>query len=217
MAKKLTKGVFITFEGPEGSGKSTQSNRLHEDLLSRGYDAVHTLEPGGTPLGGKIREILLGKEEIGLVKEAELFLFEADRAQHVQEVILPALEAGKVVICDRFNTATFAYQGAGLGMDIRIVEAVDRMSTGELCPDLTILLDVEVETGLKRAGAEHTPDRMEKRSRDFHQRVRQGYLDIAKKSPDRIKVIRVAEDINETYKLVKERVYALIERYKGSE
>ncbi|MFC1643990.1 dTMP kinase [Candidatus Omnitrophota bacterium] len=217
MAKKLTKGVFITFEGPEGSGKSTQSNRLYEDLLSRGYDTVHTLEPGGTPLGVKIRDILLGKEEIGLVAEAELFLFEADRAQHVQEVILPALEAGKVVICDRFNTATFAYQGAGLGMDIKIVEGVDRMSTGELCPDLTILLDVEVETGLKRAGAEHTPDRMEKRSRDFHQRVRRGYLDIAEKAPDRIKVIRVAEDINETYNLVKDEVYALIERYKGAE
>ncbi len=217
MPKNLRRALFITLEGPEGSGKSTQSRRLVDDLLSDGYDVLHTAEPGGTALGRRIRDMLLQKDDIRLDEQAELFLFEADRAQHVEEVIIPALETGKVVICDRFNTATFAYQGYGLGMDLGLIEKVDRVATGGLCPNLTILLDVDVETGLARAAAEHPADRMEKRSRDFHEKVRRGYLALAERSPDRIKVVKVGDDPDGTYGLVKEQVYGLIERYKGSE
>jgi dTMP kinase len=217
MAKKLTRGVFITFEGPEGSGKSTHSRRVYKELVADGYEAVHTAEPGGTPLGQRVREVLLEKEEIRMGPQAELFLFEADRAQHVEEVIIPELEARKVVICDRFNTATFAYQGYGLGMDMDLIGTLDHAATGGLSPDMTILMDIDVETGLARAGAGRSADRMEKRSGIFHEKVRQGYLDLARQHPDRIKVIRVRDDRDETYALVKEEIYALVERYKGPE
>ena len=217
MAKDLTRGVFITFEGPEGSGKSTHSRRVYEDLSADGYRAVHTAEPGGTPLGGRVRDILLEKEEISLAPAAELFLFEADRAQHVEEVIIPELDARKIVICDRFNTATFAYQGYGLGMDMDLIKTLDEAATGGLRPELTILMDIDVETGLARAGAGRSADRMEKRAKAFHEKVRRGYLDLAGQDPGRIKVIRVRDAKDETYALVKKEVYAAIERYKGPE
>lgn len=216
MAKKLERGIFITFEGPEGSGKSTHSYRLHKDLLGEGYSVVHTAEPGGTPLGHKIRELLLEKDNIRLGRQAELFLFEADRAQHMEEVIAPALKAGTILICDRFNTATFAYQGYGLGMDMEAIERVDDLATGGICPDLTILLDVDARTGLARAGAEHPADRMEKRDRQFHEKVRRGYLALAEKFSDRIRVVEVKENADETYNLVKEEVDGIIARYKGA-
>lgn len=212
MEKKLEKGLFITFEGPEGSGKSTQSSRLCEDLESSGYEVMHTLEPGGTLLGKRIREVLLEKDDISLGKVAELFLFEADRAQHVEEIILPALEEGKIVVCDRFNAATFAYQGYGLGMDLDFIKKADKKATQGLSPDLTILLDIDIETGLARAIGEHDPDRMEKRSRDFHEKVRQGYLAQAKESPEMIKVIEVSDDIEGTYGRVRGMVFGLLER-----
>jgi len=217
MAKKLTKGLFITFEGPEGCGKSTHSSRIAEELKGAGYDVLRTLEPGGTELGKRIREVLLIKEDIPLEGGAEFLLFEADRAQHVREVILPAVEEGKVVICDRFNTSTFAYQGYGLGMDMDMVFAVDDVSTGGLKPDLTVLLDVDAATGLERAGKAGTADRMEKRDLAFHEKVRAGFLDLAEKDPARVKVVEVRDDIEETYALVKELVDGLIERYKGTE
>ncbi len=213
MAKKLTRGLFITFEGPEGCGKSTQSRRVYEELLSDGYEAICTVEPGDTSLGRRIRDILLEKEDVMINKQAELFLFEADRAQHVEEVICPALEARKIVICDRFNTATFAYQGYGLGMDMDLVKKVDAIATGGLRADMTILLDIDVVTGLGRANADRPADKMEKRGREFHEKVRQGYLAVAKKDPDKFKVIEVRENRDETYNLVREEVYGLIARY----
>ena len=217
MAEILKKGIFITFEGPEGSGKSTHSRRLVKDLQSDGYDAVRTQEPGSTPLGRKIRDILLEKENISLNKHAELFLFEADRAQHVEEVIRPALREKKIVICDRFNTATFAYQGYGLGTAADLIEKVDAASTGGLRPDLTLLLDLDVKTGLSRAGAAHAADRMEKRSPEFHEKVRQGYLDFAEKHPETVKILNVRDDIDRTYDLIKSEVYDFIKGHKGSE
>ena len=206
----MSRGLFITFEGPEGCGKSTQSSRLTEDLASDGYDVIHTHEPGGTDLGNKIRELLLQRDDIRLDRTAELLLFEADRAQHIEELIKPAVEAGKIVLCDRFNTATFAYQGYGLGMDMELIESVDKAACGGLAPDLTILLDIDIETGLKRAGKTSSADRMEKRSKDFHGKVRQGYLSLAKKSGGRIKVVNVTEGLEETYEQVKELVFDFI-------
>ena len=216
MAEKLSKSLFITFEGPEGSGKSTHSRHLRDELSRDGYDIEYTAEPGGTDLGRRIREILLQKDDIRLSDHAELFLFEADRAQHIEEVIRPALETGKIIICDRFNTATFAYQGYGLGMDMDLIENVDRAATDGIVPDLTILMDLDVDTGLMRAGGESTADRMEKRGKEFHEKVRNGYLSMAKKFSNRIKIIKVMENKDETYSFIREQVYDLIERYKGT-
>ena len=217
MAQKITKGLFITFEGPEGSGKSTHAKRVSEKLLSSGYRVVRTFEPGDTFLGEKIRNILLDKDDVSVSEIAELFLFEADRAQHVKEVIVPAIQDKKIVICDRFNTATFAYQGYGLGLDMKKISAIDKVATGPLVPDLTVLFDVDVQTGLKRAGKTGAADKIEKRGSEFHEKVRQGYLDLAGKDPDRIKVIQVKESIEETYSLVEREVYDIVQRYKVSE
>jgi len=216
MAKKIRKGLFITFEGPEGSGKSTHSRRLYNDLVTDGYDAAYTMEPGGTALGNWVRKLLLEKDSIRLKKKAELFLFEADRAQHVEELIEPLLIEGKIVLCDRFNASTFAYQGYGLGLDKDLIKKIDDAATGGLCPDLTILLDVDIKTGLERAGTGGPADRMEKRPGQFHEKVRQGYLALAKESPERIKVIRVMEKIDKTYDLVKGEVYDFITRCQGT-
>ncbi|MBL7073369.1 MAG: dTMP kinase [Candidatus Omnitrophica bacterium] len=211
MAEKLKKGLLITFDGPEGCGKSTHSVRIKDDLEKRGYDVIHTREPGGTLLGERIRDILLEKDEILLGKEAELFLFEADRAQHVEEIIEPALHAKKIVICDRFSAATFAYQGYALGTDIKMIFDMDYMATKGIVPDLTILLDVDVETGLKRANGQSSPDRMEKRPREFHEKVRQGYFEIAEECPRRIKLIETRENIDETFELVKKEIDAFLQ------
>jgi len=207
MAKKLTKGIFITFDGPEGSGKSTHSRRVKDDLVSSGYDVVYTREPGGTLLGKKIREALLEKDNIPLGKQAELFLFEADRAQHVEEVIIPALTDGKIVISDRFSAATFAYQGYAQGMDMDMILDIDYAATKGLEADITVLLDVAAQTGLRRAESQTSPDRMEKRPQEFHEKVRQGYLEIAKEHPERVKLIEVRDNADQTYELVKKAVY----------
>ena len=211
MAKKLKKGLLITFDGPEGSGKSTHSSRINDELLWRGYDVVYTREPGGTLLGKKIRDILLEKDEISLGKAAELFLFEADRAQHVEEIIAPALAAGKIVICDRFSAATFAYQGYASGTDIKIILDMDYLATTGIVPDLTILLDVDVKIGLERARGQSSPDRMEKKPPEFHEKVREGYHAIAEEHPGRIKLIEACQDINRTYELVKKEVYDFLQ------
>ena len=210
MAEKLNKGLFITFDGPEGCGKSTHSVRMKDDLMKRGYDVLHTREPGGTLLGERIRDILLEKDEMPLGKEAELFLFEADRAQHVEEVISPALAKRKIVICDRFSAATFAYQGYAAGADMKMIFDMDYMATKGVVPDLTILLDVDVETGLKRAGAQSSPDRMEKRPREFHEKVRQGYFEIARECPRGVKLIETRENSDETFELVKKEIDAFL-------
>jgi dTMP kinase len=217
MAKKLMKGIFITLEGPEGCGKSTHSSRLAEELVSDGYKVLQTSEPGATALGKGVRELLLHKEDIRMEGEAELFLFEADRAQHVRETILPALAEKMIVICDRYNTATLAYQGYGLKMDMKDIEAVDRVATRGLKPDLTVLLDIDPETGLKRATAMRSADKMEKRGIDFHKKVRAGYLTLAKLSPGTIKVIDAASDVETVYRHVKETVYAFIKGHQRTE
>ena len=217
MAQKV--GLFIAFEGSEGCGKSTQSHRVYLELQKEGYDVAYTKEPGDTALGQRIRDILLTKDnEIKRLNEiAELLLFEADRAQHVEQVIKPALMLKKIVICDRYNAATFAYQGYGLGIDLDLIKRIDDAATGGLSPDLTVIMDVDVKTGLERAGHTGFMDRMEKRELEFHQKVRKGYLDLAERSPENIKVIEVKNGIEETYKEVKEKVYDIVAKYKGSE
>ena len=216
MAKEIRQGLFITFEGPEGSGKSTHSKLIVTALAKDGYDVVHTFEPGDTPLGKKIRDILLEKEDIRLGKISELFLFEADRAQHVEAVIVPALKNRKIVICDRFNTATFAYQGYGLGLGMDVVKPLDDIATKGVEPDLIILMDTDVSAGLKRASSANGADRMEKRSYDFHDTVRKGYLEIAAKDPAKVKVVTLKETIDQTYEDIREIIYDFIEQHTGA-
>jgi dTMP kinase len=209
MRKSPREGIFITIEGPDGSGKSTQVDLLQAYLTSGNYPVLVTREPGGTPAGEAIRKILLepcGEHE--LVKETELFLFAAGRAQHVRECIIPAISQGQIVIASRYIDATVAYQGYGRGLPIDLIKQINELATGGLKPDLTIILDIESELGLKRAFAvdKEAPvgeaDRIEGAGIEFHRKVRAGYLAIAAEEPDRCVVINsnrticdIAEDI----------------------
>lgn len=186
----MSRGKFITIEGPEGSGKSTHSRLLCAYLRRRGIKVLHTREPGGTKIGEAVRRILLDKKNREISGACELFLFVAARAQIVAEIIRPAIAKGYAVVCDRFHDATVAYQGYGAGIDLKLIGSMGRLATGGLKPDLTILLDVETGVGLRRAGCK---DRMEMKSVLFHKRVRNGYLRLAGKEPRRIKVIRTTD------------------------
>ncbi len=180
-----TQGIFITFEGGEGSGKSRQSRLLARRLRLRGTPVVLTHEPGGEPLAARLRRLLKGNT--ALTPEAELLLFAASRAQLTTRVIRPALEAGQVVVCDRYADSTLAYQGYGRGLDMKSIRAANRMATGGLIPRLTILLDVPAEVGLARKHADN--DRFIREPLPFHQRVRQGYLELARSKPRRWLVV----------------------------
>lgn len=191
----MTRGWFITFEGPEGAGKTTQARRLIARLKTAGFDVVYTREPGGTPTGEAIRG-LLQHDKAGelLCPETEIFLFAASRAQLVRRVILPALEGGKVVVSDRFVDSTTAYQGYGRGFDIEQVLAINAFAIDGAVPDLTLLLDVPVELGLDRVHGRQQAlfaemDRIEREERAFHERVREGYLALARRFEDRFRVI----------------------------
>lgn len=189
------RGFFVTFEGIEGSGKSTQITLLAATLREQGRRVTLTREPGGTAIGDQIRRILLEPENQGLDPTAELLLYAASRAQHLKEVIRPALARGEIVLCDRFSDATLAYQGYGRGLDIDMIRGLDRLVTGGFLPDLTILLDVDSETGLRRARTRnattglHAEARFENEALAFHQRVRDGYALLAKREPDRFRVV----------------------------
>jgi len=216
MAKKdLKKGIFITFEGPEGCGKSTQSKLLFGYLKKRSYNCIHTREPGGTGLGERIRGVLLHSDGVAISDLAELYLFEAARSQIVREVIAPALAHRKVVICDRFSDATFCYQGYGGKVPLKTIEDLDRIATGGLRPDLTILLDLDALTGLKRARKKGV-DRMERKGLAYHKRVRAGYLKRAGQEPKRVRVIKVADGIADTQEAVRREAERVIRRYSSS-
>ena len=200
--------AFITFEGIEGCGKTTQAARSAEFLRQSGMEVILTREPGGTRIGDAIREILLSPKNGEMDPVTELLLYFASRAQHVAEVILPALEAGKVVLCDRFSDATTAYQGYGRGLPLDTIERINTEATGGLAPDLTLLFDLEPEVGLDRVGKRAAAsgggsgDRLEQEELDFHRRVRSGYLEIARREPDRVILVdasppeaEVAEDV----------------------
>lgn len=190
------KGLFVTFEGADGSGKSTQLKMAALFLQEKGFEVVSTRDPGGTPLGLKIREILLHHE--GKISDnCELFLYLADRAQHIDEKIIPALNSGKVVLCDRYVDSTLAYQGYARGLDIEDILKLNKIVTKSLMPDLTFVFDVSTEVAEKRVGA--TKDRLESEAKEFHQKVRFGFLDLAKKFPNRIKVIDANQEIEKVY------------------
>lgn len=183
------RGKFITLEGPEGAGKSTQLPQLAAWLEQQGFDVVPTRNPGGTPIGAQIRHVLLDAANRAMVPTAELMLYAADRAQHVAEVVEPALAAGCVVLCDRFGDSTLAYQGYGRGLDHELIRRLNAMATGGLVPDLTLLLDLPVDAGLARVARSRETDRLETEAIAFHERLRAGYLAIAKSEPGRVVVV----------------------------
>ncbi|MEB3197141.1 MAG: dTMP kinase [Candidatus Sericytochromatia bacterium] len=183
------RGFFITLEGPEGAGKSSQLHQLAAWLEVDGYTVVTTKNPGGTPIGGQIREILLKPANRELVPLAELLLYAADRAQHVETVVRPALAQGSVVLCDRFTDSTLAYQGFGRGLDQALIGSLNQLATGGQRPDLTLLLDLAPEIGLERIVASRQVDRLEVEAIAFHHRLRAGYLALAQAEPERFVVV----------------------------
>lgn len=199
----MKKGLFITFEGGDGCGKTTQIKLLDEYLRSKGYKTLLTREPGSKGLGIKLREILLNYDG-DVSPTCESFLFLADRAQHVDCIIKPALEEGVVVLCDRHTDSTVAYQGYGRGLDLEQIHNLNDIATNGLKPDLTIVLDVDVETSQNRVGSEK--DRMESAGLEFFERVRKGFLEIAKQEPERVKVIDSTQTIEEIHKQILELV-----------
>ncbi|MFW6011131.1 MAG: dTMP kinase [Desulfosalsimonas sp.] len=210
--------MFITLEGIEGSGKSTQIPHIARYLEGFGYSCLITKEPGGTAVGGKIRAILLDPGNTGLDAMAELFLYEADRAQHAGRVIRPALKEKKTVICDRFTDSTIVYQGAARGISVTIIEEINGMVLGDLKPDVTFLLDLPPETGLSRAWSQiesglrrQGESRFEQERIRFHEKVRQGYLALAQKEPGRIRVI----DASGSQQDVKAAIEAELDRLLG--
>lgn len=197
--------AFITFEGPEGSGKSTQARRLKKTLENRGYSVLLTREPGGTPIGDAIRDILLNPDFSDMEPLAELFLYEASRNQHINEVIRPALEQDKIVLSDRFHDASLVYQGIARDLGRELVESLNDLATESLVPDLTFVLDVETKNGLKEARRsdddyEEDGDRIEQESDGFHETVREAYRALTEREPDRCKLIPRSGSIDEIHR-----------------
>lgn len=190
-------GKFITIEGTEGVGKTTNIEFIQHWLNRRGVEFVSTREPGGTPLAEEVRELLLTPREEKIGDSTELLLMFAGRAQHLDQVILPALDSGTSVLCDRFTDASYAYQGFGREMDCSLITELEQIVQGDLRPDLTLILDIPVEIGLKRASERSAPDRFEQEQIEFFDRVRQGYLKIAEENPERCAVIDASQSLDE--------------------
>jgi len=197
-------GKFITFEGPEKSGKSTQAKLLSEYLKDKGYKVIFLREPGSTEIGESIRQILLDTKHQGMSEMTEMLLYMAARAQIVEELVKPSLKKGFIVLCDRFLDSTLAYQGYGCGLDKNSILSVGRLATSGIKPDLTLLLDFWASSeNLKNHKA---PDRIEMRSHSFHSRVRRGYFELAKKFPRRIRIVKVEDKIETTQGKIREIV-----------
>jgi dTMP kinase len=203
---------FITFEGVDGSGKTTQLKAVESYLIARGRSCISTREPGGTSLGRLIRQALLEDGKQPVASPAELFLYLADRAQHVQEVILPALEQGKVVLCDRHTDSTLAYQGYGRGIELGMLRSLNDIANRGIRPDLTLLFDCPVEIGLSRTAQRRSQvgtkrsreDRFEREKIEFHEKVRKGFLELARAEPQRFRIIDAARSAAEVGREIKD-------------
>ncbi len=211
----MTKSFFISFEGVEGCGKSTQIELLREHLDRADFDVLSLREPGGTDIGESIRAVLLDSKSEGIDKWTELFLYGACRTELVDKVLRPALASGKVVLCDRFTDSTIAYQGFGRGLSMNSVTSMNRMAAHDLAPDLTFLLDCNPSVGLERAfermrnKSGNSEDRFEREPMDFHRRVRSGFLKIADTEPDRVKVIDAEKPVDEIQREIRD----IVDRY----
>jgi dTMP kinase len=208
-------GLFITLEGPEGAGKSTNREYLAERLRERGVDVLLTREPGGTPLAERIRELLLDPSGEPMAADTELLLVFAARAQHLQQVIRPALAKGCVVLCDRFTDATYAYQGGGRGLSIERIAQLEQFVQGELRPDLTLIFDLPVEVGLARAAARGRLDRFEQEGRGFFEAVRQAYLQRAAQAPQRYRVLDAGQTLAQVQDDIDALLPSLLEACRG--
>lgn len=215
-------GLLITFEGPEGSGKTTQTVMLRDALTELGYTVVCTREPGGTRIGEQIRAILHDSANSELVPEAEILLYSADRAQHVAQVIRPALGRGEIVLSDRFAESTYAYQGYGRGLDLAVLAGITAVATGGLKPDLVVYLDIEVNKGLERKRKDRAEgkgewNRMDDQSLAFYDRVRKGYLSMAAQEPKRWLVVDANNAAQAIHQLIFKHVQALLAAQPQSE
>ena len=199
-------GKFITLEGIEGVGKTSNLQFIQELLESSGHSCVVTREPGGTNLGEALRGLLLSHSDENMSADAELLMMFAARAEHLNKVILPALEANKTVLCDRFTEATYAYQGGGRQLDIDKISRLEQWVQGELRPDLTVILDAPVEVGRARAGLRSEPDRIEKEQDDFFQRVREAYIGLAEQYPQRICLIDASVELTAVQQQIREKL-----------
>lgn len=200
--------LFVTFEGPEGSGKTTIINMLTEYLVEQGIEVVHTREPGGSAIAEQIRDVILDKNNTTMDPRTEALLFAASRRQHLVEKVIPALKAGKVVICDRFIDSSLAYQGKGRNLGIQNIYDINLFATDGILPDLTLLFDIDVEKGLERVfkDKDREVNRLDVAKVEFHKLVRSGYLEVAKKYPERIKIIDASKSVNEVFNDTKEIV-----------
>lgn len=210
MDNVVTRGKFITVEGTEGVGKSTNMDFIEDWLKKSGKELVITREPGGTRLGEKLRKVLLDAKEQSMSDDTELLLMFAARAQHLSEVILPALDAGKWVLCDRFTDSTYAYQGGGRGIDMSRIAQLEQWVQGDQRPDMTFILDLSVEIGLERAGKRSEPDRFELEKHDFFNKVRDTFLARADSTPERYQVIDASPAIDDVQKSIQSVLEKLV-------
>ena len=199
-------GKFITLEGIEGVGKTSNLNYIKQQLEAAGHDCVVTREPGGTSLGESLRELLLSHSDENMSADAELLMMFAARAEHLAKVIRPALEGGKTVLCDRFTEATYAYQGGGRQLDVNKISDLETWVQGELRPDLTVVLDAPVEVGRARAGRRSAPDRIEKERDDFFERVREAYIELSQQHPQRICLIDASVELDAVQAQIRDKL-----------
>ncbi len=213
----MQEGILITFEGVEGSGKSTHCERICAYFEKKGFEVVRVHEPGGTKIGEQLRSILLSDENDDIVDGTELFLFLASRCQVVEKLIRPALNSGKVVVCDRYIDSSLAYQGYGRGISDEFIRSLNKFAVRNVVPDLTIVLDLNTPIGLKRVKKRldgKQPDRIERSKLGFHQRIREGYMAIARAEPERIRIVDVDRDLRKTERAVKRLVDKFLQRRK---
>ena len=207
------RGLFITFEGTDGAGKTTQTQRLSADLRRASYDVCLTREPGGTPISEQIRDMLLNPDHSEMAATTELLLYAASRAQHVSEVIKPALEAGKVVISSRFADATVVYQGYGRGLDLERIHRLNRIATDGITPDVTFVLDLPVDIGLQRVQRSRGGlDRLEREKIEFHRQLREGYRALARQEPQRLKIIDAQVNPEQVYAQIQAAIGPLLQK-----
>lgn len=213
----LQRGLFVTFEGIEGSGKTTQVKMLREYLQEAHCTVISTREPGGTPVADAIRDLLLSPHSEKVSDKTELLLYLASRAQHVSAVIKPALHQGITVVCDRFSDATIAYQGYGRGLDINFLQKLNRYSTDSLTPDMTVLIDLPAELGISRIrrDVKRELDRLESEHIEFHERVRRGYLQIASAEPERFFIVDGTLPIEEVFRRIQEEFIGKFKTDRG--
>ena len=207
----MKKGYFITFEGPEGSGKTTVCNAVYQRLKDMGYDVVHTREPGGIEIAEKIRDIILDPQNVMMDAKTEALLYAASRRQHLVEKVIPSIEAGKVVICERFVDSSLAYQGYGRELGFDEVLSINKFAIGDYFPDMTVYLDVDEKTGLERIKDRAFKDRLDQESIDFHHRVNEGYQKVIDVFKDRISIVDASKPLDSVIEDALSRVKELID------